>query len=88
MNRLTVTLPNGKVVDFTTRVDYQWAVVAVHPEGNTYWVSNHTSKALAEKAAKAFTKRNSYERFSGIVVKVNNEAAEYVTGPAGAALRR
>ena len=76
MNRLSVTLPNGKVVGFKSRVDYQWAVVAVHPEGNAYWVSNHARKELAQKAAQSFTKRNAYDRWAGQVVKVNNEAGE------------
>ena len=66
----TVALPNGEVHEFKSRVDYRYAVVAVHPEGNTYWVSNHTSRALADKAAASFTKRNSFYRWTGVVVKV------------------
>jgi hypothetical protein len=73
MNRFSVILPSGKTVNFKSRVEYRWAVAALHPEGNSYWVSNHTTRALADKAARSFTKRNSYDRWQGIVIKVNYE---------------
>jgi hypothetical protein len=77
MHQLTVSLPNGKTAEFKSRVGYKWAVAALHPEGNCYWVSNHARRDLAEKAAKRFSNdpRNRFERWQGIVLPVHDNNA-------------